>query len=281
MNYLLHGFGASQTWIATCSAEALVERYEEFLHGNPYRERKVVLSRALLERNQLTPVKVTAESEMRRVVMEALERECQIARSAKAPVLLLLFSHGDENTFGLELGNSSLLTIKDVHRVVNDEVSLTVISTACFSGGWSASLLNATSSTAAGTETPSESWPTSPSLRRRHCGSIYASALIKVLSDMSSPLLERRSQEDPSAGSLQPQSPTEIQTESFNEFARTIYDSLLSIDRFRDTHEISFSAQDDDWGSSWIGRSGIPLSSFAKRWDELEKRPSTETSMLD
>src|SRR6267378_3061792 len=59
--------------------------------------------------------------------------------------------------------------------------------------------------------------------------------------------------------------------------------TLLSIDRFGDMHEISFSAQDDDWGSSWTGRSGIPLSSFAKRWDELEKRPSTadQTSMLD
>jgi hypothetical protein len=45
--------------------------------------------------------------------------------------------------------------------------------------------------------------------------------------------------------------------------------------RFGDRHEISFSAQDDDWSSSWTGRSGIPLSHFAARWDQLETRLST------
>src|SRR5215469_13426349 len=75
-------------------------------------------------------------------------------------------------------------------------------------------------------------------------GSIYATALINALSDASSPLI-RLPNEDPSiSGSIQPLAPNATQTESFNEFAKTIHDTLFGIDpRFRDKHDISFSAQ--------------------------------------
>jgi len=58
LNYLMKGLGASQTWIATSSAEDLVKNYKEFLHGNSYRDRKVVLNEALLQRGEITPVTV-------------------------------------------------------------------------------------------------------------------------------------------------------------------------------------------------------------------------------
>ena len=95
----------------------------------------------------------------------------------------------------------------------------------------------------------------------------YASALVDALADASSPLVSSLEQ---------PKSATPTQTETYNEFSRSVHDALLSVDqRFGDRHEISFSAQDDDWSSSWTGRSGIPLSHFAARWDQLETRPST------
>jgi hypothetical protein len=37
-------------------ASELVEGYEEFLHGNPYRDRKVVLGQDLLDRGEITEV---------------------------------------------------------------------------------------------------------------------------------------------------------------------------------------------------------------------------------
>ena len=278
LNYLMKGLGASQTWIATSSAEDLVKNYEEFLRGNPYRDRKVVLNDALLQRGEITPVTVAAESDLHDVTMEVLRKECQIAKSTRAPVLLLLFGHGDKDICGVELGEESVLRIDDVRSVVGDDIGLTVISTACFSGGWSAStFLNAATSTAAGPTVVSESWGASPSVRsRRYCGSIYASALISALSDASSPLVGPPNEDSSISGSIQPHAPTAIQTESFNEFARSIHDTLLDIDpRYGDKHEISFSAQDDDWETSWTGRTGIPLRTFADRWDQLETRVST------
>jgi len=283
LNYLMKGLGASQTWIATSSAEDLVKNYDEFLHGNPYQDRKVVLNEALLQRGEITPVTVAAESDLHDVTMEVLKKECQIAKSTGAPVLLLLFGHGDYRTYGVVLGES-ILRIDDVRSVVGDDIGLTIISTACFSGGWSASTsLNATTSTAAGPLVESESWNESPSVRKRICGSIYASALINALSDASSPLVESPNGDSSITGSIQPQAPTATQTESFNEFARSIYDTLLGIDRFGDDHHISFSAQDDDWETSWTGRTGIPLHHFADRWDQLETRISTAEpgSLLD
>lgn len=273
MNYLMKGLGASQTWIATSSAEDLVVNYGEFLHGNPYRNRKVVLDEALLQRGEITPVTVAAEFSLHKVTMDVLKKEYEIARLTGAPVLLLLFGHGDDRTYGVELGEDSILRIDDVRSVVGDDIGLTIISTACFSGGWSASTsLNAT---AAGPMSVSESWNESPSVRRRNCGSIYASALINALSDASSPLIESLNENSSITGSIQPQAPTATQTESFNEFARSIYDTLLDLDRFGDKHDIRFSAQDDDWGASWTGRTGIPLRTFADRWDQLETKVST------
>jgi hypothetical protein len=53
---------------------------------------------------------VAAESDLHNATMEVL-KECQIARSAGAPVLLLLFGHGDGRTYGVELGKDSILRI--------------------------------------------------------------------------------------------------------------------------------------------------------------------------
>lgn len=63
--------------------------------------------------------------------------------------------------------------------------------------------------------------------------------------------------------SIQPQTTTATQTELFNEFAKGIYE-LLDVNRFGDKHDIRFSTQDDNWGTSWTGRTGIPLHTFAE-----------------
>jgi hypothetical protein len=36
-----------------------------------------------------------------------------------------------------------------------------------------------------------------------------------------------------------------------------------------DEHHISFAAQDDEWTKAWRARTGIPLSFFKQRWEEL------------
>ena len=64
---------------------------------------------------------------------------------------------------------------------------------------------------------------------------------------------------------------TDHQEESISEFTRSVYDSLLrDIDRRGQEHEISFEAQDDAWAMCWRERTGIPLVSFKKRWEQLK-----------
>jgi hypothetical protein len=42
----------------------------------------------------------------------------------------------------------------------------------------------------------------------------------------------------------------------------------------------SFSAQDDQWDSSWTGRSGMPLSYFERRWETLTPYTYTGPALI-
>jgi hypothetical protein len=110
------------------------------------------------------------------------DHECDFARLTNRPILVFLFGHGHEATRGVHLGDAKV-TIPDFLEAIGEDVSVTVISTACFSGGWAVHpLLNITASTAAGPDELSESWPASGSVGR-NCGSIYATALIQSLGE--------------------------------------------------------------------------------------------------
>ena len=276
-NYLLKGLGTSQTWMACVHPQDLLRKYGEYLHGNPFSDRKVVLSQDLLDNDELSSVTVEEASNLLHAFLATLAIKCNQARQENHPVVVFIFGHGHEETKGVNLGSDNWLEIDAFRTAIGDDVAVTVVSTACFSGGWSVHpQLNVTTTTAAGPETESESWGASGSIGR-YCGSIYATVLIQSLSDASSPLVkhEEARRANP-AGSLQPEKPNQLQAETYHELARTIHHTLLTrVDRFGDDHDIHFSAQDDDWEASWTGRSGIPLRAFAERWNQLVTRPST------
>ena len=108
---------------------------------------------------------------------------------------------------------------------IGARVDVTLVNTACFSGGWSVNpQLNVTSLVAAGPDQESESWAASKSIG----GSIYATALIKALSDVASPLA-MTDEVTGISGSLQPTKPSGLQAETFNEFAKTVHETLLTL----------------------------------------------------
>jgi len=279
-NYLLRGLGTSQVWMACVQPQDLVRKYGEYLHGNPYFDRKVVLSQDLLDNDGLSSVTAITPSDLLDAFLATLKTKCDQARAENHPVVVFIFGHGHETTKGINLGlEDHWLEIDAFRTAIGNDVVTTVVSTACFSGGWSVHpQLNVTTTTAAGPQIESESWGASGSIGR-FCGSIYATDLIQSLSDASSPLVKRGEEEAGRAsptGTLQPDKPDQLQAETYNEFARTIHHTLLTrVDRFGDRHEIHFSAQDDDWEASWTGRTGIPLQAFAERWDQLATRTST------
>lgn len=283
-NCLLRGLGTSQDWMTCVHPQDLVRKYGDYLHGDPYSDRKVVLSQDLLKNDGLSSVTVVTQSEMLEMFLARLKTKCDLARAENHPVVVFIFGHGHKTITGVNLGREDhWLEIDAFRTAIGNGVAITVVSTACFSGGWSVHpQLNVTTTTAAGPLIESESWGASESIER-FCGSIYATTLIQSLSDASSPLVNHEEEAGctSSTGSLQPDKPDQLQVETYNEFARTIHSTLLTrVDRFGDRHEIHFSAQDDDWEASWTGRTGISLEAFAERWDQLATQPSTMAQSL-
>ncbi|EEU37803.1 uncharacterized protein NECHADRAFT_88238 [Fusarium vanettenii 77-13-4] len=119
----------------------------------------------------------------------------------------------------------------------------------------------------------STSWQKSPSLGR-FTGSPFASTVINTLTSATSPLLDDDETSDAIEESLQPDEPTPQQTETYNEFCRSILEVCKTrVTSAWDSHTFTFSAQNDSWDHSWTGRTGIPLTNFETRWDALEIIP--------
>jgi hypothetical protein len=137
-NYLLRGLGTSQTWMACVHARDLVRRYGEYLDGNPYSDRKVVLSQGLLDNDELSSVTAITASDLLDAFLATLKSKCDQARVENRPVVVFTFGHGHEITKGVNLGTEDhWLEIDAFQAAMGDDVGITVVSTACFSGGWS------------------------------------------------------------------------------------------------------------------------------------------------
>ncbi|KAK3348584.1 hypothetical protein B0T25DRAFT_503297 [Lasiosphaeria hispida] len=277
-NYLLNGSVADQTWLTAAKPARLLDEYGDFLHGSPDRDRKVVLSRDLLN-SDITSVTLVEPAKMIDRFLSEVNEASLRAKNSGYPLLLMVFCHGIEG-HNLCLDNGTRhkgISIVQLKAALEPGVSVTLFTTACFSGGWAVTPeLNITTMAAAKPDNESISWRLSRSMRRA-CGSVFAGATISALSDASTPLLgEGCSSEAPAANEtcLQPEEPTEMQAETYNEFCRSITDVLggRGFSRIL-SKDFSFSAQDDKWEYSWTRRSGIPLAHFRERWEKLSTYP--------
>lgn len=250
----------------------MVQKHGDLLHGNPYEPRKVVLSNQLLDRNELTPVTVVKNTEIIGRFLQEVRDASRRAGKENADVLLLVFCHGTQSSsLVLDHTNpSSGLTAVRLKEATGFNTRVTLITTACYSGGWAVNPdLNLTSLTAAGGPGRSDDKDKSESVGRC-CGCMFASSVIATLTGKSTPLLDSQEETSMIPEELQPLQPSQVQTDTHNEFCRSIWDVCETrIFRLTDRLEFSFSAQDDAWDFSWTGRTGIPLSSFRERWERL------------
>ncbi|KAJ5999803.1 hypothetical protein N7481_000212 [Penicillium waksmanii] len=288
-NYLLKGKGKEQTWLTAADPNQLVEKYGPYLHGNPYEERKVCLDGEMLRQNKLTDVTVVRSSEMIDRFISEAKRASELAKKTNAPLLLLVFCHGLPNHHlllddGERKKGLSILALK---AVLEPAARITLVTTACYSGGWAVTPeLNTTALTAASHFSDhkrglSSAWGISASIGRT-CGSIFASTMIETLSSATSPLLDAHERSDLSdENTLQPDAPTNHQTLTYNAFCQSVLDTCQnSVTRLWEFQHFSFSAQNDDWEYSWTGRTGIPLAHFRERWDRLKSYPYTGRANL-
>ena len=212
--------------------------------------------------------------------LNAVKAECDLARNQDQPLLVMLFGHGDSTSKGVQLGlevvqgktTLPLLEMDAFREAVGGNVQVTVLSTACFSGGWAINpQLNTTILAAAGPSPSSgsskyitgesEAWAASSTMGR-YCGSIYATAVIDTLAQENAPHIENLKE-----GQVMPE---EERSATYSTFANTIYQVLFTrVDKWAAVHDIRFSAQDDAWDMEWKQRTGLPLAQYRSRWDSL------------
>jgi hypothetical protein len=224
-------------------------------------------------------------------VIQRVKKACEEAKKQGLPVILFFFAHGDSSydiLLNAEDSNRGL-TVPQLQQAINPEVSVTVVTNACYSGGWTVTPnLSTTFCAAADRDRESHTWPEPDSIGRRVGGSVFASTMIKSLCDASGPLAQDEDVTDQldnlrlhafnSAegrsnvlhfSHLQQSNATTQQTETLNAFINVINKTLRTEMSQSCRHQFHFSAQSDEWEKSWIKRMGFPLSKFGERWDRL------------
>lgn len=273
LNHLFQGSGKTQTWWSCLDPEELVSRHGEYLHGNCFRERRVVLDHS--QKADRTTLHITSAEELLCQFLEYFRQLCERACKAEEPILLCAFCHGDRDTYGLEIGGEEedgpLLSVEEISNIlaVNENLKISIMMTSCFSGGWTVTPLlrsntrasKATILTAAGPNMESESWGATASLGRT-CGSIYISAVVSAL--------EAEAREEIAGG-------TQITTK---EFAGAITNQLVNVvdPRFGTVHDHQFEVQDEAWTDPYHKRTNLPAVPCHKLLMQLRTVPPREVT---
>lgn len=241
-----------------------MRKYHEYAHGDPKGNRRVVLDSDTIPRILgARDIRVVPRDILLERFMATLREQVNIAANNDEHLVLLIFGHGTVThgvpVGGRDGGSEPVLRMEDVRRVLHGaqrkETPVTLFITSCYSGGWlvkpdiNRQLLRATAITASGDETETSSWSLSRSVGRAS-GSLAASAVLRCLIDNEN-LHE------------QTDDPTYIQ------FAHSVYESVKGMGLLGSHQEIYFSAENDEWESSYRRRLGLPLSSYETRWLSL------------
>ena len=269
---------ANQIWLTCCSPKLLVDKYGMYAHGNPVGERRTVLEERLLGSIEAARTwRVVEPKVLLECFLKTVEDECKAAVNANQDVLLLVFGHGDENSYGVTIGSNSnsefkelsapRLQVSQLKAVSGKKTPCELLSTSRYSGGWAMQPdLNSTIITAAGPDARRQSWHTVSS-SRGFSGPMLVSAIRDAI--LTSEIEDEENTGEP--GITYQELST---TETYAEIGGLIHDHLKQSDRFHSEHEISFAAQDDEWTRAWRERTGIPLTFLKQRWEELSILPA-------
>lgn len=273
---LLKGVGANQIWFTSENPKDLIEKYGPYAHGNPFEGRREVLNKSFLpDITKVNNIRVVQREDLCERFVSTVRSEIALCLEKEQPLLLLVFGHGENNThsvyIGLKSGKPEKFRISEMAKMAdvrsNGRVpQISLLITSCFSGGWAmVPSLNISAMTAAGPKVESTSWRESKSLGR-HCGSIYATAVLQALLKMESG----------------PPNEFDFNSPTYAELCQVIHSTLCNdVDRLGEQHQIMFAAQDDEWEMEWKARSGIPLQYFKERWEELAQIPPQENDLTN
>lgn len=269
----------AQFWLTTEAPEKLVEKYGEYAHGDPRKERKVVLDKHTLEPIKLAGnIRVVPREALLERFLSTLREQATIASQRKEQLIVFIFGHGDLDTHGVYLGKPSGrrdqypdLLIQDFRRALPPDVNVTLFITSCYSGGWLVEPrvnkkvhLNLTGITGSGPGEETRSWSVSRSIGRA-CGSSVASAIMQTIIGVD---------EEGDQGQEVYNHPT------YMGLAARVFETISKIHSLADEQNIHFSAQDDEWEVHFGKRTGFPLKSFKEGWDSLRSIPPSNAYSL-
>ena len=212
--------------------------------------------------------------ELKEDFLRTFRDECKAAAEKNQPILLLVFGHGDQHHYGVTIGRKGdedsdpKLHWDEISAAIRGyDLSLTMLMTSCYSGGWLLKApLNISAVTAADSREVSNSWQAS--IGTSYHGSMYATAVSRAFMSMED---EKATQIHPHPTGADLES-SELASSSYAALSKTIYDILCNETNPLDgQNTIGFSAQDDKWEMEWRKRSGIPLAHFKARWDRLPR----------
>ncbi|KAJ9250293.1 hypothetical protein DTO207G8_6218 [Paecilomyces variotii] len=227
-----HGPTPSQIWMTSEKPEDLVQKYTEYAHEDAKGERKVVLDQNMIPGiEQSGSLRVVPRKDLLERFLSSLREQSLLAKNENQHLVVLLFGHGDLETFGLALGGDEPnLKIEDVQHALQPGTPVTLFMTSCFSGGWISQYQSSV---------------------RKYDHECNCTVQTSIAIEESQETAEIR--HDP----------------TYFSFAQAVYDSCKRLDHFADEKPIHFSAQDDQWGLHFKRRSGIPLSQLKSRWESL------------
>ena len=229
----------------------------------------------VLHQTQPSKIKMEFRKIVREQYLQAKETQPQ------EHILILIFGHGVFESKGIMIGSGTDNSKQFSQKMLKSELKgapnakVALLSTACYSGGWTCNpLFNISTMTAASASAESRSWAKSGSSGRA-CGSMFTTAMIDKFIQNSTTgrrVVDVRNEDD------EEEELDEHQEQTYAAFCGSMYESVLKgIDRRGMEHKFTFGAQDDAWGMCWRERVGVPLEAFRSQWEKLQDWPKDQT----
>ncbi|XMA12812.1 hypothetical protein WAI453_005603 [Rhynchosporium graminicola] len=284
--HLFGGKTSDQTWLHCLDIENLLGEYDRYVHGTPYKTRKIVLDAKIHNhmKGSSSPLTSVPVKKLHKKFRETLVAKIRVGRKEKnpKPLLIIMCCHGSGDIADV-LGDQNFTRSEMITLMENNDgkvpISITLINTACYSERWLGNQATRkgnkktgeaglTGIAAASTSLASRSWTRSASGKQLG-GGMSISAIVQSLVQKSG-----RDTDQPLDVYDSDAGYPEKTLETYTSLAWKVAHRLSSeLDRSASRYQIRFSATNDAYGDPWVERTGFPLKKLEKAWMKLEDYP--------
>ena len=273
-----------QRWLTCLRPRYLIKNYGEYVHGNPQtNDRRVVLDNLMLD--STSDVATVPASILKERFLETVKDWTRDAALLDQQVLVIMLGHGRPmvDDYRIIIGGTSTsqnalptnsISIREFQQACDPKPRVTLLTTACYSGGWviSPNLPNISMMTPVDHENESISWQVAT--QGRYCGGRYitglTNALIRTnLPDMQVEISDEDQVDEGRLGICGP---------SYAALCEIVHDEVVAI---TSVYQPTFAARSDEWQRFWQSLSGFRDVDIDARKQELRRIPRSTAPQLD